>query len=80
MRDLDHAERLIAAAVDAVSCPVTVKMRLGWDGLCAPELAQRAECVGAAALTVHGRTRMQFYSGKADWRAVAEVKRACASR
>ena len=76
MRDLDHAERLIAAAVDAVSCPVTVKMRLGWDGLCAPELAERAERVGAKAVTVHGRTRMQFYGGTADWRAVAAVKQA----
>jgi nifR3 family TIM-barrel protein len=76
MRDLDHAERLIAAAVNAVSCPVTVKMRLGWDSLTAPELALRAERAGAAAVTVHGRTRQQFYGGKADWRAVAEVKRA----
>ena len=76
MRDLDHAERLIAAAVDAVRCPVTVKMRLGWDDLSAPELARRAERVGAQAVTVHGRTRQQFYNGKADWRAVAQVKRA----
>jgi len=76
MRDLDHAERLIAAAVDAVKCPVTVKMRLGWDDLSAPELAQRAERAGAKAVTVHGRTRMQFYNGTADWRAVAQVKQA----
>ncbi|HWA91769.1 MAG TPA: tRNA-dihydrouridine synthase [Rhizomicrobium sp.] len=76
MRDLDHAEALIAAAVDAVACPVTVKMRLGWDSHCAPELAQRAERAGAKAVTVHGRTRMQFYNGKADWRAVAAVKQA----
>jgi nifR3 family TIM-barrel protein len=76
MRDLDHAERLIAAAVDAVACPVTVKMRLGWDGLTAPELARRAQAAGAAAVTVHGRTRQQFYNGRADWRAVAQVKQA----
>ncbi|MBV9990011.1 MAG: tRNA-dihydrouridine synthase [Alphaproteobacteria bacterium] len=76
MRDLDHAEALIAAAVDAVACPVTVKMRLGWDDLSAPELAVRAERAGAEAVTVHGRTRMQFYKGTADWRAVAQVKQA----
>jgi tRNA-dihydrouridine synthase B len=76
MRDLDHAERLIAAAVNATRRPVTVKMRLGWDSLAAPELAQRAERAGAAAVTVHGRTRQQFYNGQADWRAVAHVKRA----
>ncbi len=76
MRDLDHAERLIAAAVRATARPVTVKMRLGWDHLNAPELALRAERAGACAVTVHGRTRQQFYTGRADWRAVAEVKRA----
>jgi tRNA-dihydrouridine synthase B len=53
-----------------------VKMRLGWDSLVAPELAQRAERAGAAAVTVHGRTRQQFYNGVADWQAVAHVKRA----
>jgi nifR3 family TIM-barrel protein len=76
MRDLDHAERLIAAAVEATLRPVTVKMRLGWDTASrnAPELARRAEAAGAAALTVHGRTRVQFYTGSADWDAVAEVK------
>ena len=78
MRDLDRAERLIAAAVDATSRPVTVKMRLGWDdgSRNAAELARRAEAAGAAGLTVHGRTRAQFYSGRADWRAVREVKAA----
>jgi len=76
MRDLDHAERLIAAAVGATRKPVTVKMRLGWDSLAAPELARRAEEAGAAAVTVHGRTRQQFYNGRADWRAVAHVKSA----
>jgi len=78
MRDLDLAERLIAAAVKATSRPVTLKMRLGWDhaSINAPELAARAEQVGVKAITVHGRTRQQFYKGDADWRAVAAVKSA----
>lgn len=78
MRDLDLAERLIGAAVEAVSRPVTVKMRLGWDetSLNAPELAARAEALGVAAVTVHGRTRSQFYKGRADWSAIAAVKAA----
>jgi tRNA-dihydrouridine synthase B len=80
MRDLDHAERLIAAVVEAVSVPVTVKMRLGWDerSLTAAELARRAEQAGARMATVHGRTRAQFYAGRADWaaaRAVVEAVR-----
>ena len=78
MRDLDLAESLIRAAVEATSRPVSVKMRLGWDDASrnAPELASRAERVGAKAITVHGRTRQQFYSGSADWAAVAAVKQA----
>ncbi len=78
MRDLDLAERLIAAAVNATARPVTLKMRLGWDGdsLNAPELAARAERVGVRAITVHGRTRQQFYKGAADWRAVSAVRAA----
>jgi nifR3 family TIM-barrel protein len=78
MRDPGHAERLIAAAVDATSRPVTVKMRLGWDDASrnAPELAARAERAGARAITVHGRTRQQFYKGAVDWAAVAAVKAA----
>lgn len=78
MRDLDKAVDLIAAAADATALPVTVKMRLGWDDAArnAPELAARAEAVGARAFTVHGRTRQQFYTGAADWRAVAAVKAA----
>jgi nifR3 family TIM-barrel protein len=78
MRDLDHAERLIDAAVRATGRPVTVKMRLGWDDASrnAPELAARAERCGAKAITVHARTRQQFYKGPSDWRAVAEVKAA----
>jgi tRNA-dihydrouridine synthase B len=80
MRDLDGAVRLIAATVAAVSVPVTVKMRLGWDddNRNAAELARRAEAEGVALVTVHGRTRQQFYKGRADWAAVAAVKRAVA--
>ena len=75
MRDLDDAERLIAAVVEAARVPVTVKMRLGWDegSQNAPELARRAEQVGARMATVHGRTRAQFYTGRADWAAVRAV-------
>ena len=66
MRDLDHALRLIEATVGAVSVPVTLKMRLGWDhgSINAPELARRAEAAGVKLITVHGRTRCQFYKGK----------------
>ena len=69
MRDLDHALSLVEAAVAAVTVPVTVKMRLGWDDASrnAPELARRAVAAGAAMITVHGRTRQQFYKGSADW-------------
>jgi nifR3 family TIM-barrel protein len=76
MRDLDHALTLIEATVGAVSLPVTLKMRLGWDdrSINAPELARRAEAAGVRLLTVHGRTRCQFYKGSADWRAVRAVK------
>ncbi|NIX77474.1 tRNA dihydrouridine synthase DusB [Microvirga terricola] len=75
MRDLDHACRLIEASVQAASVPVTVKMRLGWDHttINAPELARRAEALGVSAVTVHGRTRQQFYKGSADWSAIAPV-------
>lgn len=78
MRDLDHALTLIDATVDAVSVPVTLKMRLGWDetSLNADELARRAEEAGVAMVTVHGRTRCQFFTGRADWAAIARVKRA----
>ncbi|MPZ58656.1 MAG: tRNA dihydrouridine synthase DusB [Rhizobiales bacterium] len=76
MRDLDHALRLIEATVAAVSVPVTLKIRLGWDGRSrnAPDLARRAEAAGIRMVTVHGRTRCQFYTGKADWAAVRTVK------
>jgi len=78
MRDLDHACRLIEATVRAASVPITVKMRLGWDhaSLNAPELARRAEALGVKAVTVHGRTRQQFYKGQADWAAIAPVAEA----
>jgi tRNA-dihydrouridine synthase B len=78
MRDLDHALTLIDAVVEAVDVPVTVKMRLGWDesALNAPILARRAEQAGVKMVTIHGRTRCQFYQGKADWRAIARVKAA----
>ena len=75
MRDLDHAASLIGAVARAVSIPVSVKMRLGWDeaSLNAPELARRAEAEGAQMIVVHGRTRNQFYRGEADWAAIRPV-------
>jgi tRNA-dihydrouridine synthase B len=78
MRDLDHALTLIEATVAAVKVPVTLKMRLGWDerSLNAPDLARRAEAAGVQMISVHGRTRCQFYKGAADWRAVHAVKSA----
>jgi tRNA-dihydrouridine synthase B len=76
MRDLDHAVKLIEATIAAVKVPVTLKMRLGWDdrSLNAPELARRAEAAGVQMVTVHGRTRCQFYKGEADWGAVRAVR------
>jgi tRNA-dihydrouridine synthase B len=78
MRDLDSALRLIEATIGAVGVPVTLKMRLGWDDASrnAGELARRAEAAGIALITVHGRTRCQFYKGSADWAAVRAVKQA----
>src|SRR3954454_5460992 len=78
MRDLDHAIALVRATVGAVQIPVTLKMRLGWDdaSLNAPELARRAEAEGVQLVTVHGRTRMQFYKGRADWAAIRAVRAA----
>jgi len=76
MRDLDHALSLIEAVVRSVRVPVTLKMRLGWDddSRNAPALARRAEGAGVRLVTVHGRTRCQFYKGRADWAAVRAVK------
>jgi len=78
MRDEELASRLIGAAVEGTTRPVTLKMRLGWDEHWknAPDIAARAEQLGVKAITVHGRTRQQFYKGSADWKAVADVKRA----
>ena len=78
MREPELSARLISAAVEAVDVPVTIKMRLGWDDASrnAPAFAAMAEGLGVAAVTVHGRTRCQFYKDQADWRAVAEVKSA----
>jgi nifR3 family TIM-barrel protein len=78
MRDLDQATALIAAARAATRRPVSVKMRLGWDEASrnAPELARRAEAEGVALVTVHGRTRQQFYTGRAEWAAIAAVRKA----
>ncbi|MEO1135812.1 MAG: tRNA dihydrouridine synthase DusB [Pseudomonadota bacterium] len=78
MRNLDHALTLIEATVAATSKPVTLKMRLGWDwtSMNAPELARRAESAGVRLVTVHGRTRNDFYKGQANWRAVRPVTEA----
>ncbi|MDD7908714.1 tRNA dihydrouridine synthase DusB [Pseudovibrio exalbescens] len=76
MKDLDHALTLVEATIAAVKVPVTLKMRLGWDenSINAPELARRAVDAGVQMITVHGRTRSQFYKGKADWEAIAMVR------
>jgi nifR3 family TIM-barrel protein len=81
MRDLPLAERLIRAAVKASPLPVTVKFRKGWDdaSVNAVEFAKMAQDAGASALTVHGRTRVQYYGGKADWDIIAQVKQAIAA-
>ena len=78
MKTPDHALRLIEAVVNAVDVPVTLKTRLGWDEelLNAPQIARRAEAAGIRMITIHGRTRCQFYKGRADWRAIARVKQA----
>jgi len=78
MKTPDHALRLIEAVVNAVNVPVTLKTRLGWDDnmLNAPQIAARAEAAGITMITIHGRTRCQFYKGSADWAAIAGVKQA----
>ena len=74
----DHALRLIEAVVGAVGIPVTLKTRLGWDAdlMNAPEVARRAESAGVRMIAIHGRTRCQFYTGRADWAAIRAVKEA----
>ena len=76
MKDLDHALGLIEAVVEAVNIPVTLKTQLGWDDnmLNAAELARRAEDAGIQMVTIHGRTRCQFYKGSANWAAIAAIK------
>jgi tRNA-dihydrouridine synthase B len=76
MRDPEHALSLIEATVKAVKVPVTLKMRLGWDenSINAPDIARRAEAAGIQLVTIHGRTRMQFYHGRADWDAIRAVR------
>ncbi|MGD9868717.1 MAG: tRNA dihydrouridine synthase DusB [Hyphomicrobiales bacterium] len=76
MRDADNALRIVEAVTGSVSVPVTLKMRMGWDhnSLNAPELAARAESAGVRMITVHGRTRCQFFKGRADWPFIASVK------
>ena len=78
MRNIDHAITLVAATVHNSGVPVTLKMRLGWDenSLNAPELARRAQAAGVSMITVHGRTRCQFYKGRADWTAIKAVREA----
>ena len=78
MRDEVHAARILEATVKAVNLPVTLKMRTGWDDnhRNAPALARVAEACGIRMITVHGRTRCQFYAGSADWAFVREVKAA----
>ncbi|MEM9370222.1 MAG: tRNA dihydrouridine synthase DusB [Pseudomonadota bacterium] len=78
MREPDHAISLVEAVVNAVGVPVTLKMRLGWDEtqINAPEIARRAEKAGVRMITVHGRTRCQFYKGQADWVRIKDVVRA----
>src|SRR5271156_5988092 len=76
MRDDLHAAHILEATVKAVDLPVTLKMRTGWDDAHrnAPRLAQIAESCGIRMVTVHGRTRCQFYAGSADWRFIREVR------
>ena len=78
MREPDLARALARAVIEAVSVPVTVKMRLGWDDADrnAPTLAKALEAEGVRAIAVHGRTRAQFYDGQADWRFIGRVKAA----
>ena len=76
LKDVDRCEKIMKAVVDAVDCPVTMKMRLGWneENLVYVEVAKRAQAVGIKALTLHARTARQFYKGSADWNHIAQLK------
>ena len=78
LRDVDRCEAIMKAVVDAVNCPVTMKMRLGWteQSMVFVEVAKRAQSAGVRAITLHARTAKQFYKGNADWSKIAELKRA----
>jgi tRNA-dihydrouridine synthase B len=78
LRDVDRCEAIMQAVVDAVDCPVTMKMRLGWSesDLVYIDVAKRAQAVGVQAVTLHARTARQFYKGSADWEHIARLKSA----
>ncbi len=78
MKDISKAEKIAKAVVENASCPVTVKIRAGWDSdnINAVEMAKRLEQTGVSAIAVHGRTRQQYYTGKADWEIIKQVKSA----
>ncbi|MGB6060107.1 MAG: tRNA dihydrouridine synthase DusB [Candidatus Aquilonibacter sp.] len=78
LRDVDRCEAIMRAVVDAVDCPVTMKMRLGWSetDLVYVDVAKRAQAVGVQAVTLHARTARQFYKGNADWEHIARLKEA----
>jgi tRNA-dihydrouridine synthase B len=78
LRDVDRCEAIMRAVVEAVDCPVTMKMRLGWseDHIVYTDVAKRAQSVGVQAVTLHARTARQFYKGSADWAHIARLKRA----
>ena len=78
LKDPDKVYEIVAAVVEAVNVPVTVKIRSGWDEkhINAVEIAKKCEAAGASAITIHGRTRAQGYSGKADWNIIKQVKEA----
>ena len=82
LRDPDRCEEIMRAVVDAVDCPVTMKMRLGWteNDLVYVDVAKRAQAAGVHGVTLHARTAKQFYKGSADWEHIARLKRASTSR
>jgi len=78
MKNPENTQRVIEAVIKSVKCPVTIKIRKGWDkgSVNAIEYAKMCEAAGVSAITIHGRTRVQMYSGKADWDIIREVKKA----